>query len=109
MSGLTQFQLEALSTPDGEAMLDILHESFVSDDPLAIASSLRQYAIAASANGTERAVVETLIRAGYDKFIEPLIRSYDPPGPDGIYVEAGRWIMLFIAMKGYDAIRGEQA
>ena len=69
---------------------------------------LDEYAESAAASGIERAVVRGIIEAAFDKFIEPLIRHYNPPGPDVAYVAAARWIVCALAMRGYDMVKDQE-
>ena len=66
---------------------------------------LDDFATQQASEGVERAIVLGLVGAAFDKYVEPLIRSYDPPGPDGIYVQAARWLACYLAMRGYDMVK----
>lgn len=71
-------------------------------------SQLEHFAARQATNGAERAVVELVIIAGFEKFIAPRIRDYVKPNIfDGLAVAAGKSLVLYIAMAAYDQIRGD--
>lgn len=67
---------------------------------------LEHYATLQASNGTERAVVQLVILAGFDKFVSPLIRDFVKPNIfDGLAVAAGKALVIYVSMAAYDAIR----
>ena len=100
---LSAASIAALATDEGQALSLMLDEA--GGDVLDRSRGLRSYAFSAAANGVERAVVETVVRAGYSKYVAPLIRKYNPPGPDGLYIEAGEWLVVYLCLMAYDSIR----
>ena len=110
-------KFKALESQDGERLLSYIEGNREDEeDFFGTLTGMREYACAMGAlggmkdtNATERAVVETVIRAAFDKFLAPMIKKYDPPGPDVIYVEAGRWILVLALMKLYDLVRSRNS